>query len=133
MSKPTSSDLPPITVVIADDTSIMRSLLRQILKDRGFQVVAEAGNGVDAVQLVKQYKPQVVCLDIEMPEMSGLEALTKIRKMEEPPEVIMVTGDSQAASVQQAMQAGARGYILKPFQADKIVSSIYKALQPKPG
>ncbi|MFK7159861.1 response regulator [Marinospirillum sp. MEB164] len=131
MSTSAPAEPAPIRVIIADDTSIMRSLLRQILKDRGFQVVAEAGNGVDAVQLVKQHKPQVVCLDIEMPEMSGLEALVKIRKMDEPPEVIMVTGDSQAASVQQAMQAGARGYILKPFQADKIVSSIYKALQPK--
>lgn len=115
------------TVLIVDDTPIMRSMLKQLLNNGGFSVVGDASNGHQALEMVRQHKPNVVCLDIEMPGMNGLEVLKEIKTAHEDIAVVMVTGDSQAASVQQAISGGASGYILKPFNGNKVMEAVLKA------
>ncbi|WP_114417483.1 response regulator transcription factor [Marinospirillum perlucidum] len=117
----------PISVLIVDDNVVMRGLLRQILTDKGMNLVGEAADGPQALDMVSRLKPDVVCLDIEMPEMNGLDVLARIQSQYEDVAVVMVTGDSQASSVQQAIKTGARGYIVKPFNGTKVVETVRKA------
>lgn len=116
-----------ISVLIVDDTPIMRTMLKQLLNNSGFTVVGDASNGHQALEMVRQHKPSVVCLDIEMPGMNGLEVLKEIKANHEGVAVVMVTGDSKAASVQQAINSGASGYILKPFNGTKVMEAVLKA------
>jgi two-component system chemotaxis response regulator CheY len=116
-------------VLIVDDTSVMRSLLKQIIKSRGFDVVGEAGDGYQALKLFRELKPRVVCLDIEMPEMNGLDVLARIKEEAPQTGVVMITGDSQASSVKKAITAGANGYIVKPFNGTRVMEAIQKAME----
>lgn len=113
-------------VLLVDDTSIMRSLLKQIIKSQDFDVVGEAGNGYQAMELFRSLKPGVVCLDIEMPEMNGLDVLARIKEEAPLTRVIMITGDTQATSVKKAIAAGADGYIVKPFSGTKVLQALQK-------
>lgn len=115
-------------VLIVDDTPIMRTILRQLLKDQGFLVVGEASNGSQALDDFRRLKPEVVCLDIEMPEMNGLDVLKTIKSERSGTVVVMITGDAQARSVNQAIETGADGYILKPFSGVRVAEVINKAL-----
>ncbi|SFX60486.1 response regulator transcription factor [Marinospirillum alkaliphilum] len=116
------------SVLIVDDTPVMRTLLRQLLKDQGFLVIGEASNGTKALDEFRRLKPEVVCLDIEMPEMNGLDVLKTIKSEQPDTVVVMITGDAQARSVNQAIDAGANGYILKPFSGVRVAEVINKAL-----
>ena len=116
-------------VLIVDDTSVMRSLLKQIIKSKGFDVVGEAGDGYQALKLFRELKPRVVCLDIEMPEMNGLDVLARIKEEAPQTGVVMITGDSQASSVKKAITAGANGYIVKPFNGTRVMEAIQKAME----
>lgn len=116
-------------VMIADDTSVMRSLLKQIIQSWGYDVVAEAGDGYQALKAFRELKPRVVCLDIEMPEMNGLDVLARIKDEAPLTKVIMITGDTQASSVKKAIAAGADGYIVKPFNGTRVMETIQKALE----
>ncbi|WP_404419945.1 response regulator [Marinospirillum sp.] len=116
-------------VLIVDDTSVMRSLLKQIIKSKGFDVVGEAGDGHQALKLFRELKPRVVCLDIEMPEMNGLDVLARIKEEAPQTGVVMITGDSQASSVKKAIAAGANGYIVKPFNGTRVMEAIQKAME----
>ncbi|MDR9468135.1 response regulator [Marinospirillum sp.] len=116
-------------VLIVDDTSVMRSLLKQIIKSKGFDVVGEAGDGHQALKLFRELKPRVVCLDIEMPEMNGLDVLARIKEEVPQTGVVMITGDSQASSVKKAITAGANGYIVKPFNGTRVMEAIQKAME----
>lgn len=115
-------------ILIVDDTSVMRSLLKQLLQSKEFEVVGEAGDGHQALKLFRELKPRVVCLDIEMPEMNGLDVLARIKEEAPLTRVIMITGDSQATSVRKAIAAGADGYIVKPFNGTRVVAAIQKAM-----
>lgn len=123
------NETPEISVLIVDDTPIMRTMLKQLISNSGLTVVGDASNGGQALELVRQLKPSVVCLDIEMPGMNGLEVLKQIKASYEDVAVVMVTGDSKAASVQQAIKDGASGYILKPFNGTRVVETIQKAVR----
>lgn len=123
------NETPEISVLIVDDTPIMRTMLKQLISNSGLTVVGDASNGGQALELVRQLKPSVVCLDIEMPGMNGLEVLKEIKASYEDVAVVMVTGDSKAASVQQAIKDGASGYILKPFNGTRVVETIQKAVR----
>lgn len=123
-----AAHLPHASAVIADDSATMRSLLSSILTSAGIQVVAEAGDGKQAVGLVRQFKPDIVCLDWDMPIMNGLEALRLIRAEHPDIRALMITARSTREAIIQANQAGAKGYILKPFQPDKVTNSIAKLL-----
>lgn len=115
----------PLSVLIVDDNDIMRTLLRAILRnDERFDVIGEARNGLSAVDMTRRLKPQVVCLDVVMPEMDGLEALREIKREFPDTRVVMITGTPSPANVQEAMNLGANGFIIKPFNAARIIDTL---------
>ena len=103
-------------MVIADDNGSIRAVLQGLMTAMGFEVVHMAKDGSEAVEAVRNHRPGVVCLDVEMPQMSGLEALAQIRACSPESVVVMVTANASRAFVQQAAEAGARGYIVKPLR-----------------
>lgn len=115
------------TVVVVDDEPMVRDLLKELLKDLGYEVKALASNGQMAFDKVKEHHPEIVCLDINMPEVSGLDALASIKTLNPETLVIMVTAVSDSSDVQQAIRTGADGYILKPFTGLQIDEAIKKA------
>lgn len=118
-------------VVIADDSSTMRMLLSSLLKSANIEVVAEAVNGKEAVDLAEKYKPDLICLDVEMPVMNGLEALEKIRATLPSIIVLMVTSMNGKNYIVEAASKGAQGYIVKPYQPNKLISQITTLLDRK--
>ncbi len=117
----------PTRVVIAEDEAIIRLDLREILEEEGYEVVAETGRGDEAVQLVKQHKPDVVILDIRMPGTDGLQAAKEIAG-ERLAAVLMLTAFSQRDLIEQARDAGALAYLVKPFDRNDLVPQIEVAL-----
>ena len=119
---------PRARAVIADDSATIRLLLSSILQNAGIQVIAEASDGEQTIRLVTQHKPDMVCLDMEMPLKNGLEVLQSIRSTQPTVKVLMVTGQSSREAVMQAGKLGARGYIFKPFQVEGVVAAVNKLL-----
>lgn len=119
---------PRAKAVIADDSATMRQLLKVILERVGVAVVGEASDGKQAVELVAQHNPDIVCLDLDMPVMSGLEALQAIHAAQPAAKVMMITGNGNRDAILQAGKAGARGYVLKPFRPEKVGEAIGKLL-----
>jgi DNA-binding NarL/FixJ family response regulator len=117
------------TAVIADDSSSVRMVLRGLLEECGLRVVQSVGNGAEAVNAVKTHRPGVLCLDVNMPVMGGLEALPLVREASPETAVVMVTGCADRAFVTQAAELGARGYILKPLRPAYVESFVRKLLQ----
>lgn len=116
------------TALIADDSRTMRELLKVILSSRNIDVVAEATSGTLAVELAIKLRPDLVCLDIDMPGMDGLDALLEIRQKVSSSRVLMISGNSKRESVLFAIKQGAAGFILKPFEPDKVTEAITKIL-----
>jgi two-component system chemotaxis response regulator CheY len=117
------------SVVIADDDEITRELLRGLLRTAGLRVVGEGADAARALDQYQKLKPEIVCLDIDMPGgMSGLEVLTKIREQDQHTIVLMITGVATGANVRGAIAARANGIIVKPFNSAKIVGEIERAL-----
>jgi two-component system chemotaxis response regulator CheY len=115
-------------VLIVDDTVFMRKILRNILFQGGLDVAGEAENGKQAVELYMQLKPDLVTMDIVMPEMNGIEALKQIKSFDPDAKVVMCTAVGQEQMVKAAVKLGARGYIVKPFQAPKVIEEVKKVL-----
>jgi two-component system chemotaxis response regulator CheY len=115
-------------VLIVDDAAFMRMMIKDILEKNGFQVVGEASNGIKAVELYKKEKPDVVTMDITMPDMDGIEAVKQIKATDPNAKVIMCSAMGQQSMVMDAIRAGARDFIVKPFQADRVLEAIRKAL-----
>lgn len=113
--------------MIVDDAIFMRMKLKDILEKNGYEVVAEAQNGADAIEKYKAEKPDIVTMDITMPEMNGIEALQKIKKIDPSAKVIMCSAMGQQAMVMEAIQSGALDFIVKPFETDRVIDSIVKA------
>ena len=122
------SRLPP-RVLIVDDNDLMRALLRTILRSKQYDVIGEAGTGVDALELAERLRPDIICLDIMMPEIGGLEALETIKTMYPQIVVVMVTGSPSVDNVREAIQGGASGFIIKPFNAGKVLDTVNRAWQ----
>lgn len=114
--------------VVADDSATMRMLLAAILARAGVEVVAEASDGRQAVELAALHRPDIVCLDVDMPVMTGLQALPAIRSGCPDAHVLMVTGSARRETIAEAARGGARGYVLKPFHPDRVVEAIDKLL-----
>ena len=114
--------------VIADDSATMRTLLMAILGIADIQVVGEARNGKQAVEMVQRLQPEIVCLDWNMPLMSGIDALRVIRVSNPETKALMITSRATREAIVEATQAGAQGYILKPFHPDKVFAAITKVL-----
>ena len=115
-------------VLIVDDAAFMREMLRDLLTEAGYEIVGEAVDGDQAVALFREISPDVVTLDIVMPRKSGLEALREIHALDPDACVIMCSALGQEALVMQALEAGARDFIVKPFKPDQALGVIEKAL-----
>ncbi|KXS46374.1 MULTISPECIES: response regulator [Methanohalophilus] len=113
-------------VLIVDDTAFMRKLLKNILFGAGFDIAGEAENGKQAVEMYKELNPDIVTMDIVMPDMSGIDALKEIKGMDKSAKVVMCTAVGQEKIVKTAIKLGAKGYIIKPFQGPKVVEEIKK-------
>lgn len=113
-------------ILITDDAAFMRMMVKDILTKGGHEVVGEAENGKQAVDKYKELKPDLVTMDITMPEMDGIEALKAIKAEDPNANVIMCSAMGQQAMVLEAIQAGAKDFVVKPFQADKVLSSVEK-------
>ena len=111
------------TVLVVDDSAFMRNLLKQLLED-DHEVVGEAENGVEAVELYRELDPDVVTMDVVMPIRNGIEATSEIKSIDPDSSVIMCTSVGQEEKMRQAVEAGADGYITKPFQKPNVLEAI---------
>lgn len=114
-------------IMIVDDAIFMRMKLKDILEKNGYEVVAEAQNGADAIEKYRAERPDIVTMDITMPEMNGIEALKGIKRIDPSAKVIMCSAMGQQAMVMEAIQSGALDFIVKPFETDRVIDSIQKA------
>jgi DNA-binding NarL/FixJ family response regulator len=122
-------DVVPRTVVIVDDSGSVRLLLKGILEELGIKVVGFATNGREGIEVVSRAHPALVCLDVDMPIMTGLEALTQVRAASPKSKVVMVTGNASRQIVEAAVAGGAKGYFLKPIRPAKVEEFMRKLLQ----
>ena len=113
-------------VLIVDDAAFMRMSIRTMLQNYDFEVVGEAENGLMAIEKYKELQPDIVTLDITMPEMDGLQALREIKKIDPAASVVMVSALGQEARMKEAIIYGAKGFIVKPFKEEIIVSALSK-------
>lgn len=116
-------------ILIVDDASFMRMMIKDILTKNGYTVVGEAPDGLQAIEKYKELSPDLVTMDITMPEMDGITALKEIRKIDPHAKVIMCSAMGQQAMVIDAIQEGAKDFIVKPFQADRVIEAIKKTLE----
>jgi two-component system chemotaxis response regulator CheY len=114
-------------VLIVDDAAFMRMAIRNMLEKHGFLVAGEAENGVVAVSKYKELKPDLVTMDITMPDMTGIEALKSILAFDPNAKVIMVSAMGQQPMVMDAIMAGAKSFIVKPFKEDHVILTLNKA------
>jgi two-component system chemotaxis response regulator CheY len=111
-------------ILVVDDTLFMRTLLKNILTTGGHEIVGEAEDGDIGVAKYQELKPDIVTMDVVMPKMNGIEALKAIKNLDSNAKVIMCTAVGQEQMVKLAIKSGARGYIVKPFQAPKVLEEI---------
>ncbi|HEY8391142.1 MAG TPA: response regulator [Capillibacterium sp.] len=116
-------------VLVVDDAAFMRMMIKDILKKGGYEVVGEAEDGVKAVEKYKELKPDLVTMDITMPEMDGITAVKEIRKFDPNAVIIMCSAMGQQAMVIDAIQAGAKDFVVKPFQPDRVLEAVKKVIQ----
>jgi two-component system chemotaxis response regulator CheY len=115
-------------ILIVDDAAFMRMMIRDVLTKNGFEIVGEAENGQRAIEKYKELSPELVIMDITMPEVDGIQAVREIKKFNPSAKIIMCSAMGQQAMVIEAIQAGAKDFIVKPFQADRVVEAVKKAL-----
>lgn len=117
-----------IKVMIVDDAAFMRMMIKDILSKNGYEVVGEAENGQKAVEKWQELRPDLTTMDITMPEMDGIAAVKEIKKLDPAAKVIMCSAMGQQAMVIEAIQSGARDFIVKPFQPDRVLEAVRKAV-----
>ena len=115
-------------ILICDDAAFMRMMIKDILTKNGYNVAGEAENGVKAVEKYQETKPDLVLMDITMPEMDGIQALKNIKAANPGAMVIMCSAMGQQAMVIESIQAGAKDFIVKPFQADRVLEAVKKVV-----
>lgn len=124
--------LKGLKVLVVDDNDTTRAMLRGILRQEGAEVVGEAKDGATALIACKKFKPRLVCLDVLMPNSNGVEVLKEIRSELPGTLVLMVTGSVDRETVQAAIQNGANGYVVKPFNAARVVDAVVQAMAVEP-
>ncbi len=115
-------------ILIVDDAAFMRMMIKNILSKNGYEVVGEAENGAVALQLFTELKPDLVTMDITMPEMDGIQGVKAIRGVDPNANIVMCSAMGQQSMVMEAIQAGAKDFIVKPFQQDRILQAIERVL-----
>ncbi len=113
-----------LRVLIVDDALFMRNMLKDILVKAGYEVVGEAGNGVEAVERYRQLQPDLVTMDIVMPSRSGIEALKEIVAEDPQARVVMCSALGQESLILEAVQAGAQDFIVKPFKEERVLEVV---------
>ena len=116
-------------IMVVDDAAFMRMMLKDILTKNGFEIAGEAENGLRAIDRYKEVSPDLVLMDITMPELDGIGAVKQIKALDPNAKIIMCSAMGQQAMVLESIQAGARDFIVKPFQADRILEAVNKCLQ----
>ena len=115
-------------ILICDDAAFMRMMIKDILTKNGYNIVGEAENGAKAVEKYAELKPDLVLMDITMPEMDGIEALKKIKAADANASIIMCSAMGQQAMVIESIQSGAKDFIVKPFLADRVLEAVQKVV-----
>jgi two-component system, chemotaxis family, chemotaxis protein CheY len=117
------------TILVVDDAAFMRMMIRDILIKDGY-VIHEAVNGRDAVEKYQESRPDLVTLDVTMPEMDGIEALAALRAVDPDARVLMVSAMGQQALIMAALEAGATDFLIKPFQPSKVLETVRRCIEP---
>lgn len=115
-------------VLVVDDAAFMRMMIKDILRKGGYEVVGEAEDGLKAVEKYKELRPDLVTMDITMPDMDGITAVKEIRKIDAGAMIIMCSAMGQQAMVIDAIQAGAKDFVVKPFQPERVLEAVRKVL-----
>lgn len=115
-------------IMICDDAAFMRMMIKDILTKNGYEIAAEAENGAVAVEQYPDAKPDLVLMDITMPDMDGIQALKKIKEIDPNANIIMCSAMGQQAMVIEAIQSGAKDFIVKPFQAERVLEAVKKVV-----
>ena len=116
------------SILICDDAAFMRMMIKDILVKNGYTIAGEAVFGAKAVEIFAETQPDLVLMDITMPEMDGIQALKKIKSMDADSKIIMCSAMGQQAMVIESIQSGAKDFIVKPFQADRVLEAVKKAI-----
>ncbi|MGI6083809.1 MAG: response regulator [Acetivibrionales bacterium] len=116
------------SILIVDDAAFMRMMIKDILSKNGYTVVGEAENGIKAIEKYKEVNPDLVIMDITMPEMDGIQAVKQIKALNSAAKIIMCSAMGQQAMVIESIQAGARDFIVKPFQAERVIEAVKKVV-----
>lgn len=116
------------SVLVCDDAAFMRMMIKDILTKNGYTIAGEAENGLKAVEKYAETQPDLVLMDITMPEMDGIEALKKIKASDPNASIVMCSAMGQQAMVIESIQSGARDFIVKPFQPDRVLEAVAKAV-----
>jgi two-component system chemotaxis response regulator CheY len=116
-------------ILVADDASFMRQMIREIVEAEGHEVVAEASDGIEAIERFKEHHPDLVTMDIVMPRRSGIDAVKGILELDAAARVVMCSALGQETLVTEALQAGARDFIVKPFKPDAVIKTLAKVLE----
>jgi two-component system chemotaxis response regulator CheY len=116
------------TVLVCDDAIFMRTMISDILQQSGFDVIGEAETGVEAVAQYRKLKPDLVTMDIVMPDMGGIDAVREITKFDPNARILMCSAMGQQALVVEAIQAGAKDFVVKPFQPSRVLEAVQRVL-----
>lgn len=116
------------TVLVCDDAIFMRTMINDILTEAGFEVVGDAETGVQAVEKYKQLKPDLVTMDIVMPDLGGIDAVRQIMEFDPDARILMCSAMGQQALVVEAIQAGAKDFVVKPFQPSRVLEAVERVL-----
>lgn len=115
-------------ILLVDDAAFMRMMLKDILTKNGYEVIGEAENGQKAIDKYKELEPELVIMDITMPELDGITAVKEIKKVNPNATIVMCSAMGQQAMVIEAIQSGAKDFIVKPFQAERIIEAVKKVI-----
>ena len=116
------------TILIVDDAAFMRMMIKDIVTKNDLEVVGEAQNGIEALEMYEQFKPDIVTMDITMPEKDGISAVKDIMAKDPKAKIIMCSAMGQQSLVMEAIKAGARDFLVKPFKPDRVIEAINKVL-----
>ena len=117
-----------VSFLVVDDAIFMRTVLKKMLTEAGFTVVGEAGNGLQAIEMAQMLQPNIVTLDITMPEMDGIQAIDKILEVSPDTKIIMCSAMGQHTKVVEAIKRGAKDFIVKPFEKTRVLQAIYNVM-----
>ncbi len=115
-------------IMVVDDAAFLRAMLKEILIQGGHEIIAEASNGEEAIDKYKTYRPELVTMDITMPIMEGTQALQEIRRLDPQARVIMCSALGQRQMILDAIHAGAKDFIVKPFQSSRVLEAVNRTL-----